>query len=161
MRGRRNVGGISTGPSYFNPRPLAGATPGKIRGLEAKTYFNPRPLAGATIPLPRKVLPSRAFQSTPPCGGDGKQNQRHRSGSYFNPRPLAGATRRGSGRSLGPDISIHAPLRGRLPLPRKVLPSRAFQSTPPCGGDSDGPRGSEQPRNFNPRPLAGATAVIV
>ena len=76
--------------TYFNPRPLAGATPA-ISGPMRKVHFNPRPLAGATICSnnawsdsdnfnPRPLAgatdlcgtgPGRGrFQSTPPCGGD-------------------------------------------------------------------------------------------
>ena len=55
----------------------------------------------------------------------------------FNPRPLAGATRGRRRALLVRRISIHAPLRGRLP---GVLSYRC-------------------PKDFNPRPLAGATAA--
>ena len=121
---------------HFNPRPLAGATPGRnpkndpgfisihapLRGRRplhksavCSFDFNPRPLAGATRwQVTRAPLLSR-FQSTPPCGGDGQETV--------------------DGLTL--EISIHAPLRGRLTV----------------SGDS------MVNADFNPRPLAGATAI--
>ena len=120
--------------SYFNPRPLAGAT---IRVVDGPLFylisihaplrgrrqtstpgaglrnFNPRPLAGATCYMKNKF-------------------QRH---PHFNPRPLAGATNPPTADDKQAFISIHAPLRGRLEV----------QSSTEAGF------------NFNPRPLAGAT----
>ena len=40
--------------SYFNPRSLAGATPGLFVAKAAHRYFNPRSLAGATKNQPEK-----------------------------------------------------------------------------------------------------------
>ena len=59
--------------------------------------------------------------------------------------------------TYGPNISIHAPSRGRQ-LTSDFWPVRSlFQSTPPRGGDIES--GFDWPDNihFNPRPLAGAT----
>ena len=75
--------------------------------------FNPRPLAGATVPLLERRLPP----------------------FYFNPRPLAGATSKPCTTISTGQISIHAPLRGRLTVGLLLF----------------------QPLDFNPRPLAGAT----
>ena len=55
-------------------------------------------------------------------------------------------------------ISIHAPLRGRPNCGITAHPSNLFQSTPPCGGDSMGSPSVPADADFNPRPLAGATA---
>ena len=78
---------------------------------------------------------------------------------HFNPRPLAGATYASGLSSFRPNISIHAPLRGR---PER-LPDDSdlwlFQSTPPCGGDLIRSLFLFIKSYFNPRPLAGATAV--
>ena len=123
----------SPGASYFNPRPLAGATEMRAMLDADEENFNPRPLAGATgSSHPYSLLPR--FQSTPPCGGDqeprqfallvgisihaplrGRPEPLHLSvrQCYFNPRPLAGAT-----------VTVVGP----------VL-TTVFQSTPPCGGD--------------------------
>ena len=76
---------------------------------------------------------------------------------YFNPRPHAGATVVHLLQVSGYQISIHAPMRGRLQIDDPVQQQRAisihapmrgrlyaniaramwriFQSTPPCGGD--------------------------
>ena len=56
-----------------------------------------------------------------------------------------------------PNISIHAPLRGRPKLQQKKLKVPLFQSTPPCGGDQFLRWPAPSRQNFNPRPLAGAT----
>ena len=119
----------------FNPRPLAGATDGAqlaydvlwisihapLRGRHRQLClyrhchdFNPRPLAGATI-LKDKYNADDSFQSTPPCGGDHKARANAVLRVYFNPRPLAGATLLKHLSWSISLISIHAPLRGRLP----------------------------------------------
>ena len=61
--------------------------------VPALADFNPRPLAGAT---PR-------------------QAGIHQFNPDFNPRPLAGATKDVAAIKEHREISIHAPLRGRLP----------------------------------------------
>ena len=117
----------------FNPRPLAGATTGKvnkelfliisihapIRGRRRctdsrreSTDFNPRPHTGATT-LSFIFCTTRKFQSTPPYGGD----RCDRPGD-----PAAG-------------ISIHAPIRGRPDTGVMLVSENPFQSTPPYGGD--------------------------
>ena len=58
-------------------------------------------------------------------------------------------------------ISIHAPLRGRRQRSQSPRVPRRFQSTPPCGGDRSGSRPRWWAWNFNPRPLAGATGVLL
>ena len=75
----------------------------------------------------------------------------------FNPRPLAGATNKISGIGLDPEISIHAPLRGRLKHLTWNSKFKQFQSTPPCGGDLATLWQFLVRFDFNPRPLAGAT----
>ena len=54
---------------------------------------------------------------------------------HFNPRPLAGATEVERAEWADGEISIHAPLRGRLDELKKLEAFYEFQSTPPCGGD--------------------------
>ena len=145
-------------------------------------------------------ISSVIFQSTPPCGGDDTRllcrirlfdfNPRPLAGAthvqaehqqrrdHFNPRPLAGATFTGNIVHHAHNISIHAPLRGRLfalvllfeysdfnprPLAGATWPDQShrtlhsFQSTPPCGGDPFPTAFCLLSRDFNPRPLAGAT----
>ena len=125
-----------------------------------------------------RVLPK--FQSTPPCGGDASTSTRMCTRpTNFNPRPLAGATCYKRIALAAIQISIHAPLRGRLvasmssafmdrisihaPLRGRPYLSDSterklrFQSTPPCGGDRKWTCTRSTWRNFNPRPLAGAT----
>ena len=144
-----------------------------------------------------------AFQSTPPCGGDGHLFISATHHDDFNPRPLAGATLCGHHDGRASKISIHAPLRGRRMDHPGFIEPRGFQSTPPCGGDiltlshfgivqfqSTPPCGGDlcdaildrttdisihaplrgrqvimlkryNNDNFNPRPLAGATALDV
>ena len=144
-------------PGDFNPRPLAGATSqSKRHGLRTGN-FNPRPLAGATIMTAMRRLALARFQSTPPCGGDRQTAKKRQKNYNFNPRPLAGATVCLCRAFRVIAISIHAPLRGRLPRSTKQFFGGLFQSTPPCGGDAM-PEPSWGPTpDFNPRPLAGAT----
>ena len=75
----------------------------------------------------------------------------------FNPRPLAGATGDVAIVLVNGNISIHAPLRGRLAGALFLVAGIVFQSTPPCGGDGVAGFLWVVVRNFNPRPLAGAT----
>ena len=92
-------------------------------------------------PLRGRLQPSRpprtgaGFQSTPPCGGDGRQGRLPGEGVNFNPRPLAGATIGDVDLMAEVRISIHAPLRGRPCIMSLTTTFLSFQSTPPCGGD--------------------------
>ena len=81
------------------------------------------------------TTPALVFQSTPPCGGDRVAGLAFAKNLDFNPRPLAGATIDKRCYGTADQISIHAPLRGR-PTAKSPLWSI---------------------RHFNPRPLAGAT----
>ena len=77
-----------------------------------------------------------AFQSTPPCGGDLTDDDALIQDLIFQSTPPCGGDKYGERKhQLTTDISIHAPLRGRLPISMMVRAGR----------------------NFNPRPLAGAT----
>ena len=114
LRGRQGYR-IGYDPSKkFQSTPPCGGDRPTNDFKEEETYFNPRPLAGAT---PFTVITQFAgrFQSTPPCGGDHfyfcppviyrisihaplRGRPRHLAilwlPNYFNPRPLAGATAR-------------------------------------------------------------------
>ena len=94
--------------------------------------FNPRPLAGATSVLARLFMTS-LFQSTPPCGGDARQQDALLPGH----------------------ISIHAPLRGRPVVGLTILAAAVFQSTPPCGGDRPGPPAYRRAPQFQSTPPCG------
>ncbi len=142
---------------HFNPRPLAGATHPDPGCGRARCNFNPRPLAGAT--QLRHHCPSQQLISI------------H--------APLRGRLVVLLQDGLLFPISIHAPLRERREHPLHFFYKGKFQSTPPCGGDfgfhgspsheltfqSTPPCGgdpepiinADQLKNFNPRPLAGAT----
>ena len=144
-------------------------------------YFNPRPHAGATS-FDLFGFSRCLFQSTPPCGGDVAANFVDKNHNDFNPRPHAGATLPENGLTVIPlfqstppcggdacpaklgqnwAISIHAPMRGRLVSTRSPQMITKFQSTPPCGGDP--PTGAWKSRkpDFNPRPHAGATYIVL
>ena len=164
---------------YFNPRPLAGATASGINTQVAKLISIHAPLRGR----PKRDLHSPynlLFQSTPPCGGDGLGPvQKTADGENFNPRPLAGATDisstfdTGAGFQSTPpcggdqcqhrregrrQISIHAPLRGRLFMlsPHAyIIPY--FNPRPLAGATDVNGAANILRKNFNPRPLAGAT----
>ena len=97
------------------------------------------------------------FQSTPPCGGDGSDLINFQTKSLFQSTPPCGGDPPEPGELEHSLISIHAPLRGRLPIFLDNAESVVFQSTPPCGGDKRATRAGSSWHNFNPRPLAGAT----
>ena len=71
--------------------------------------FNPRPREGATLP----------------CLGDGGGSR------CFNPRPREGATSRAWEMVEVPDVSIHAPVKGRQGANLTKANLEWFQSTPP------------------------------
>ena len=170
-----------TGPCYFNPRPLAGATPSELRPSSSSIISIHAPSRGrlwniSVFDRPYMIsihAPSRgrldtlvlsrliySFQSTPPRGGDREK---------LNAQKQVNA------------ISIHAPSRGRpvdlfagkIEIKFQSTPPRGgdvcvfllassiirFQSTPPRGGDRWPQRRPQSRRYFNPRPLAGATSV--
>ncbi len=54
------------------------------------------------------------FQSTPPRRGDRRAGGWRRELHGFNPRPREGATALDFAMLLAPDVSIHAPAKGRL-----------------------------------------------
>ena len=194
------MGRASTRPmTDFNPRPLAGAT---VKHHDYTHYwlFQSTPPCGGDRVQPRSGLnmtiisihaplrgrllfyvvengrtkisihaPLRGRRSVPGCP---------LSARYFNPRPLAGATtaciHRSSGASFqstppcGGDffflrvpavfiISIHAPLRGRLLLPNGVRQRKNFNPRPLAGATPSCTGLCSSWWNFNPRPLAGAT----
>ena len=74
----------------------------------------------------------------------------------FNPRPLAGATWANGIRNRILAISIHAPLRGR-PQYLAFGSKAAISIHAPLRGRRAVPAEPAHCRNFNPRPLAGAT----
>ena len=142
--------------NHFNPRPLAGATPGggicprflwisihaplrgRLRGADENPegiYFNPRPLAGATTGPPHPW----------------------NSRSYFNPRPLAGATVIDYCLFQFDIISIHAPLRGRHRKEGNRMKGRWISIHAPLRGRRGSATTMPGRSYFNPRPLAGAT----
>ena len=167
---------------HFNPRPHAGATSGSTW----KLYRNP-----ISIHAPMRGRLSAAalsasialFQSTPPCGGDGKVKQPVQPQLNFNPRPHAGATDHCPEDYRDGYISIHAPMRGR-PLELSLLVVRAHISIHAPMRGRHHPRGCHHGGfvisihapmrgrlkfipsrntgvNFNPRPHAGATPYSI
>ncbi len=104
---------------------------------------------------------SNPFQSTPPRGGDFTKISRNRGYGLFQSTPPRGGDYTASGDNIEAQlISIHAPSRGRRPPPgRWPPPYGRFQSTPPRGGDTVHLHAGCHRQDFNPRPLAGATAI--
>ena len=78
----------------------------------------------------------------------------------FNPRSLAGATQNPTLLLSTATISIHAPSRERPRLMIGLYAVSIFQSTLPRGSDARNTACKSTCSNFNPRSLAGATAVI-
>ena len=79
---------------------------------------------------------------------------------HFNPRSLAGATALCYGFFTCEDISIHAPSRERQRLGHDDIKTKLFQSTLPRGSDADKHKRLLSHNYFNPRSLAGATALL-
>ena len=102
---------------------------------------------------------SGVFQSTPPCGGDASFHLFLYSHYISIHAPLRGRLVVLLQDGLLFPISIHAPLRGRREHPLHFFYKGKFQSTPPCGGDPEPIINADQLKNFNPRPLAGATPL--
>ena len=128
---------LSWGATDFNPRPLAGATGPQNRRINGTRHFNPRPLAGATLPKSRQGWLS----------------------ADFNPRPLAGATKPPTWAERLIVISIHAPLRGRLPSHSGPPGGPDFNPRPLAGATDSQIFCVRYSPDFNPRPLAGATGL--
>ena len=164
----------------FNPRSLAGATLTCRSGFIVSSNFNPRSLAGATVIFTAYVI-NLLFQSTLPRGSDYMENfQRCKQAiSIHAPsreRPV-----------LPLLLLINFVFQSTLPrgsdlsLIRKFMHKVIFQSTLPRGSDYDDRKAWVQEHisihapsrerllpiavlhlllsYFNPRSLAGATAV--
>ena len=86
----------------------------------AKNHFNPRSLTGATVSYFQSQK-SEQFQSTLPYGSDKVETAVPSKPPNFNPRSLTGATQVNSFLFPAGGISIHAPLRERLPDAKKYL----------------------------------------
>ena len=118
----------------FNPRPHAGATgrcahesPGRRISIHAPMRGRPEDRGLCTF--------EQIFQSTPPCGGDHSWFGFCVPVVVFQSTPPCGGDPEDAGNRQGNEISIHAPMRGRLPTRWPPSWACAFQSTPPCGGD--------------------------
>ena len=90
----------------------------------------------------RKAKTLEPFQSTLPCGSDALYAKLSQCHHNFNPRSLAGATRYSVYYFAHAGISIHAPLRERHLKTKKTSNITPFQSTLPCGSDTQNLRGS-------------------
>ena len=146
----------SPGASYFNPRPLAGATEMRAMLDADEENFNPRPLAGATgSSHPYSLLPR--FQSTPPCGGDQEPRQFALLVGISIHAPLRGRLQIDDPVQQQRAISIHAPLRGRLGCFLNLPHINIISIHAPLRGRRNLTARPGFPANFNPRPLAGAT----
>ena len=69
LRGRPYPVLVRADVSQFQSTPPCGGDPVWMFLIRLHWYFNPRPLAGAT-PSNDQFLGFGLFQSTPPCGGD-------------------------------------------------------------------------------------------
>ena len=124
---------------HFNPRSLAGAT---ISGTKFKT------LIGISIHAPSRERPTDSTDYLFPTVISIHAPSRER------PRDadLLEALKQ---------ISIHAPSRERHHYQHKFQILYKFQSTLPRGSDGLNSLSTSSYLNFNPRSLAGATAVIL
>ena len=120
-------------------------------------WFRSTPPCGGDGPESATPAAILEFRSTPPCGGDCTPAPARPCRSSFDPRPRVGATIGTSSLPVAIDVSIHAPVWGRLRQRARVFqPAHVsihapvwgrhrlkigheifsgFRSTPPCGGD--------------------------
>ena len=121
--------------------------------------FNPRSLAGATCSHTLGEC-SQKFQSTLPCGSDSVRKFPLFSDCNFNPRSLAGATVKAVMDRMIASISIHAPLRERLVKGNWDKAVKYISIHAPLRERHYRLSWKHPWTNFNPRSLAGATAIF-
>ena len=98
--------------SYFNPRPVKGATWHMCRRRRSSVYFNPRPVKGRRE-LTLASRPTRRDFNPRPREGATRSSLGDVVGSTdFNPRPVKGATLLARPEDQPHRISIHAPVKG-------------------------------------------------
>ena len=166
--------------TYFNPRPLAGATVAFQHRVVFPPDFNPRPLAGATFgiktldpngkisihaPLRGRqmrnciIMQKGEFQSTPPCGGDLWPSGVTGNITLFQSTPPCGGD---SGRWIHSFLCSYfnpRPLAGATGILFDERHQRSFQSTPPCGGDAPVPDLPRDATGFQSTPPCGGDAT--
>ncbi len=163
---------------YFNPRPHTGATAASSANAATAAISIHAPYGGDVIAIP--LIFRLIFRSMPPYGGDSASSGCSRRIQYFNPRPLTGATgqshnifghlfilihapsrgRQRQAQFFSPygHISIHAPSRGRQRNRNSLFGLVKISIHAPSRGRQAGESTGGIRQNFNPRPLAGATA---
>ena len=136
LRGRPALVPFGLPPLQFQSTPPCGGDRGKPEPVRNGPYFNPRPLAGATKREFDKNLKAANFNPRPLAGATPTGGWKSRRHGNFNPRPLAGATHFQALLAGYAEISIHAPLRGRLPR-RRVCRSQPISIHAPLRGRPD------------------------
>ena len=112
LRGRLSRSPTDYEQLLFQSTPPCGGDSPRLWASPGASYFNPRPLAGATgSSHPYSLLPR--FQSTPPCGGDQEPRQFALLVGISIHAPLRGRLQIDDPVQQQRAISIHAPLRGR------------------------------------------------
>ena len=164
--------------AFQSTPPRGGDTPAAAYMVDTKDISIHAPSRGR-LSLYRQSLRYTIFQSTPPRGGDHTHGSGLSDLSIFQSTPPRGGDKQRQIAFVPQLISIHAPSRGRRGQNLKVrcqlyisihAPSRGrlvmrvvhgfftlFQSTPPRGGDALKRIFLPSHKDFNPRPLAGAT----
>ena len=142
----------------FNPRPHAGATPSKMPNLKEVQISIHAPLRGRCIRSGCCAMASGYFNPRPHAGATCRPFLFFHIGPISIHAPMRGRRATDTEMFCTYTISIHAPMRGRRLLNIHFLNCTLFQSTPPCGGDHRFIQKPPYPRDFNPRPHAGATS---
>ena len=155
--GDESHGQVSSIPRGFNSRPREGATLSGLRRLSGSRRFQLTPPRGGDHDLPRPGLDPLGFNSRPREGATGPALLVDGATSRFNSRPREGATVGRAQDQASPQVSTHAPARGRHFSNRLPISAVAFQLTPPRGGDGRRKPGRDDERCFNSRPREGAT----
>ena len=121
--------------------------------------FNPRPRVGGDTAGRGHGDNNHCFNPRPRVGGDVPEREHGQIPTVSIHAPVWGATCPGDYQGGQPGVSIHAPVWGATGRKGGASKSRAFQSTPPCGGRHRSKTRRTRQWRFNPRPRVGGDGV--
>ena len=145
--------------AFQSPRPLRGATSGKVVYHPQVRISTHAPLAGRDHEQKVARKYSTKFQPTRPLRGATNVSPNQSIIAVFQPtRPLRGATAGLMHRLSAFDISTHAPLAGRdMQHTDLINKDKDFNPRAPCGARrKEIAKGSLSSCHFNPRAPCGA-----
>ena len=140
--------------------PMRGRPPDAAFGILAPG-FQSTPPCGGDHKQPHLSSPINLFQSTPPCGGDVPPLTGYTKLAISIHAPMRGRRVRRGNESSCESISIHAPMRGRHPEAESPAEDPEISIHAPMRGRPWGHIFLILRNDFNPRPHAGATQIIL